>query len=82
MNATRDEVFETLAAATDPDGNGTVTAQDLAAALGADEEEVAAHLRDLVACELAVRESDDEFRVSVTGAELRALDVENPILDL
>jgi len=74
MSVTRRDVLETLAAETDAVSHQTAGVSALEAELAAADREVLAHLRTLVACELAVREGADEFRISVTGEEFLALD--------
>jgi len=78
---TRQAVLSVLAAESDPDGR-TTTVGALAAHLDAPEREVRARVAALVECDLAVR-AGDAVRVSVTGEELLALDVDGEVvLDL
>jgi len=79
MSVTRRDVLERLAATTEPSGR-TTTVAALAATLDADEAIVAAHVDALVACELACRHDDGTARVTVTGDELLALDIEGAVV--
>jgi Mn-dependent DtxR family transcriptional regulator len=80
MNATRGTVLERLAAMSDAGAERTTTVAALAAALDADEEMVADHLEGLRASELARQRPDGSVRITVTGEELLALDLEGPVI--
>lgn len=70
-------MLERLAATSDADRRERTTVAALAAALDADEAVVEAHLSALAAGELARLDADGNTRVTVTGEELLALDVDD-----
>lgn len=80
MTATRREVFERLAAETDAETGRATTAEALAAALDAEREAIDAHLCGLEACELVRTAADGRVRITITGEELLALDVDDVIV--
>ncbi len=74
-------MLSVLAAESDTEG-ATTTVDALVATVDATKSEVADHVDALVDCDLAVR-TDDGVRVSVTGEQLLAMDVDGQvILDL
>jgi len=82
MTVTRRDVLEALAALSDATAGRTTTVGRVAAALGTDEPTVRRHLDGLRACELALRRPDGRVRVTVTGEEFLALDIDElAILD-
>jgi DNA-binding transcriptional ArsR family regulator len=77
MSVTRREVFEALAATSDADPERTTTVESLAAVLDTDVATVARHVEGLRDCDLARRGPEGNVRVTVTGEELRELDVDD-----
>lgn len=80
MGVTRHAVFDTLAAETDAATPQTAIVSSLAAKVDRNEDDVLSHLRALTACELAVRETETEFRISVTGEEFLTLDLNERVI--
>jgi DNA-binding transcriptional ArsR family regulator len=79
MSVTRLEVLERLATVSDAAGRKTTTVEALASGLDTDERTVQTHLDGLAACELA-RFYGERVRVTITGEELLALDVNEVII--
>ncbi|MEF8779202.1 MAG: hypothetical protein V5A46_00815 [Haloferacaceae archaeon] len=80
MAVTRRDVLERLAAESDAGAERTTTVWALAAGFDAGEETVAAHLRELEACALARTFPDGRVRITITGEELLALDVDDVVI--
>lgn len=76
VTVTRRAVLDRLAATSDADRRTTTTVAALAAALDADRRTVEAHLSGLADCDLVRRRPDGRVRVTVTGEELLALDLD------
>jgi DNA-binding transcriptional ArsR family regulator len=77
MAVTRRAVLARLAATSDADRRTTTTVAALTAALDADRRTVETHLAGLVDCDLACRGPGDRVRVTVTGEEFLALDLDD-----
>lgn len=80
MTVTRRQVFERLAAASDAETERATTVEALATDLDAEEEAIDVHLRELEACKLARTTADGRVRITITGEELLALDVDDVIV--
>jgi len=79
MSVTSQEVLERLATMSDAAGRYTTTVEALASGLETEESIVEARLDRLVACELA-RFCGERVRVTITGEELLALSISEPII--
>lgn len=79
MSVTRRAVLVALARLSDAESGATTTVGALADALGTGERAVAAHLDGLAACELARRDGE-RVRITVTGEEFLALDVDDAVV--
>jgi DNA-binding transcriptional ArsR family regulator len=77
MTRQRRTVLEALAAESDATTGRWTTVASLADALDADRSTVRSHLEALEACALARIESDERVRVTITGEELLALDLDD-----
>ncbi|MFB6311835.1 MAG: hypothetical protein ABEH64_11730 [Salinirussus sp.] len=80
MTTSRRAVLRALDAATEADGDRTVSVECVAAAINADEAIVRRHLAGLAACHLAKVDDKGQARVTITGEELLALDVEGQVI--
>lgn len=80
MSVTRRAVLVALARESDAASEETTSSASLAAALDVEEGSILTHLDALVACELAHRDADGDVRVTVTGEELLALDVDDGVV--
>ncbi len=80
MPLTRRDVLVQLAAESDATREEMTNMATLASALDAAEDAISEEIDGLVACELAIRDSDDRVRVTVTGEELLDLDTENGVV--
>jgi len=73
-------VLRELARASDARRRETTTVDALASGLDDDERAVASHLDDLAACDLARARDDGRVRVTTTGEDLLALDLDEPVV--
>lgn len=81
MSLTRRAVLEALADASSGYRRETTTVESLSSALDANEATVATHLNGLAECELARTYPNGRVRVTVTGEDLLALDVDGVVVD-
>lgn len=80
MPLTRRAVLVALADATDAQAEETTTIDALGATLDVDRDRLETHLHALVSCELARWEAEGCVRVTTTGEELLALNVDDAIV--
>lgn len=76
----RRAVLERLAAASDADRGEATTIDALASELDADRPTIEAHLEGLAACQLVRLDPDERARVTITGEELLALDIDDVVI--
>lgn len=80
MSVTRRAVLEHLAIVSDAAEREMTTKAALAATLGTDEQTVEARLNGLAACDLVRTYPDDRVRITITGEELLALDLDDVVI--
>jgi Mn-dependent DtxR family transcriptional regulator len=80
MFVTRRDVLEQLDAQSDADAEERTSVEALADGLAVDEPTVREHLDGLESCELARVAPDGNVRITVTGEELLALDLDEMIV--
>jgi hypothetical protein len=80
MSVTRRDVLEQLDGRSDADAEEWTSVEALADALVLDERTLWDHLDGLTACELAHVAPDGDLRITVTGEELLALDLDETIV--
>jgi Mn-dependent DtxR family transcriptional regulator len=80
MSVTRRAVLERLARTSDAEQEATTTTTALAASLDTDEHVVESHVDSLAACELVRTYPDGRVRITITGEELLALDIDDTVV--
>jgi DNA-binding transcriptional ArsR family regulator len=80
MSVTRRDVLEELEGQSDASAGERTSVESLTDALAVDERTVREQLDGLEACELADVNSDGRVRITVTGEELLALDLDEMIV--
>ena len=80
MSVTRRDVLEKLATQSDADAGIRTSVEALADALATDERTVREHLQKLESCELADIDPNGAIRITITGEELLALDLDEMII--
>lgn len=76
MVVTRRIVLEQLASLTDAERRETISIEALASTLDSHERPIEAHLGTLASCDLARFDGDARVRITSTGEEFLALDVD------
>jgi DNA-binding transcriptional ArsR family regulator len=80
MSVTRRDVLERLEGRSDASTGERTSIEALTETLAVDERTVREHLDGLESCELADVDSDGQARITVTGEELLALDLDEMII--
>jgi len=80
MSVTRRDVLEALKGQSDASAGERTSVEALTDALAVDERTVREHLDGLESCELADIDADGGVRITVTGEELLALDLDEMIV--
>lgn len=80
MSVTRRTVLERLARTSDAEREATTTTTALATSLDTDERLIESHVESLVACELVRTYPDGRVRITITGEELLALDIDDTVV--
>jgi len=80
MSVTRRDVLEELEGQSDASAGERTSIESLTDALAVDERTVREQLDGLESCELADVDTDGQIRITVTGEELLALDLDEMIV--